>query len=75
MQRDLVFVEDIFCFFVSLCCDFDANTFQAVLVLVTEKLLSSGFALVARCFIKLWASTFFQSQLLKLGQVGFNQYF
>ena len=51
--------EDVICFFVSLRCEFDANTFEAVLVLVTEVLLSSGLALVKLCFIRSWASAFF----------------
>ena len=50
--------EDGICFFVSLCCEFDANTFEAVLVFVNEVLLSSGLALVALYFIRSWASAF-----------------
>ena len=67
--------EDAICFFVSLCCKFDANTFDAVLVLVTEVLLSSGFALVALCFIRSWASAFSLSQSLKSRRVGLTQCF
>ena len=47
-------------FFVSLPCEFDANTFEGVLDLVTEVMFSSGFALVALCFIRSWASAFFK---------------
>ena len=46
-------------FFVSLPCEFDANTFEGVLDLVTEVMFSSGFTLVALCFIRSWASAFF----------------
>ena len=67
--------EDGVCFFVSLCCEFDANTFEAVLVLVTEVLLSSGLALVALCFIRSWASAFSLSQSLKSRRVGLTQCF
>ena len=63
------------CFFVSLCCEFDANTFEAVLVLVTEVLLSSGLALVALCFIRSWASGLSLSQSLKSRRVGLTQCF
>ena len=45
MQREKDFAEkDGICFFVFLCCKFDANNFEAVLVLVTEVLLFSRFA-------------------------------
>ena len=67
--------EDGVCFFVSLCCEFDANTFEAVLVLVTEVLFSSGFALVALCFIRSWASAFSLGQSLKSRRVGLTQCF
>ena len=45
------------------------NTFEVVLVLVTEVLLSSGFDLVALCFIRSWASAFSLSQPLKSSRV------
>ena len=71
-----MFVEEGgICFFVSLCCEFDANTFEAILVLVTEVLFSSGIALVALCFIRPWASAFSLSQSLKSWRVGLNQCF
>ena len=50
-----------FVFFVSLCCEFDANTFEGVLDLVIEVLFSSVFSLVALCFLRSWASAFFMS--------------
>ena len=59
MQREEVFVEvEGICFFVYPCCQFDVNTLEAVLVLVTEVLFSSGFAFMALCFIRSWASAF-----------------
>ena len=67
--------EDGICFFVSLYCEFDANTFEVVSVLVPEVLLFSGFALVALCFIRSWASAFSLSQSLKSRRVGLTQCF
>ena len=51
------------------------NTFEAVLVLVTEVMFSSGLALVALCFIRSWASAFSLSQSLKSRRVGLTQCF
>ena len=68
-------VEDGIFFFVSLCCEFDANTFEAVLVLVTEVLFFSGFDLVSLCFIRSWASAFSLSHSLKSRRVGLTQCF
>ena len=62
-------------FFVSLPCEFDANTFEGVLDLVTEVMFFSGFTLVALCFIRSWASAFFLSQSLMSGWVGLTQCF
>ena len=62
-------------FFVSLCCEFDANTFEVFLVLVIEVLLSSGFALIVLCFIRLWASAFCLGHSLKSKRVGPTQCF
>ena len=71
-----MFVEEGgICFFVSLCCEFDAKTFEAILVLVTEVLLSSGLALVALCFTRSWASAFSLRQSLKSRRVGLTQCF
>ena len=67
--------EDGICLFVYLCCEFDANTFEAVLVLVTEVLLSSGLALVAIGFTRTRALAFSLSQSLKSRRVGLTQCF
>ena len=67
--------EDGICFFVSLCCEFDANTFENVSVFVTEMMFYSGLALVALCFIRSWASVFSLSQSLKSRRVGLTQCF
>ena len=76
LQREQMFVEDHgICFFVPLCCEFDANTLDAVLVSVTEVLSSSGFALVELCFIRSWASAFSLNQSLKSRRVGLTQWF
>ena len=64
--------EDGNCLFVSLCCEFDANTFEAVLVLVTEVLLFSGLALFALCFIRSWASAFFFEPIVKAKEGKLN---
>ena len=73
MHRKYVFVEaDGICFFVSLCCEFDANTFEAVFVMVTEVMFSSGLALVALCFIRSWASAFSLSQIVKVKEGRLN---
>ena len=50
--------------------------FEAVLALVTEEvLLSSGFAFVALCFIRLFASAFSLSHSLESRIVGITQCF
>ena len=54
----------------SLCCEFDANFFEAVLVLITE-----GLALVALCFIRSWASAFSLIQSLKSRRIRLTQCF
>ena len=72
IQREEMFVEEIgICFFVSLCCDFDANNCEAVLVLVIEVLLFSGFALIRLCFIRSRASVLFKP-FVKIKEGRFN---
>ena len=73
MKRDWVFVKgDGIGFIASLCCEFAANIFEAVLVLITEVLLSYEFCLGCVSFHKIMGLRLFFKAIVKFTKSRLN---